>query len=453
MEKYQFDKNLMGEGWSKMNVILDKEMPVEKKKRRAFIFWFSAVSGIAATIFLSWLALSYLSVFNKNESKNTLATTQNVEAATKANTIPNITKSTTKNNNIQSKKVTKQQDLSYPKNISKFIKIQNKNIQNTDLQYLINSNNNNVIVSDEINPLNAGKVQNTTSVENTRQNIDLFLIENPKKLTEISHENQEKTLDLTHLKTNVKSKRSYQIGVFIGANKNHTSLGVSANFGGEMVGLKYAKRVKKHLFEASLSYENVRRFTPIYYQEKLIPIQKISTAIPEFVKVDDVVYPWNCNCYGDYPAISDEYKTYPSFVFTELTHQIGIGVAYSYRLSKRWELNSGLNVTKNIGNVSYSVVSTDNSVEIPIVINTTYVSTDTSLFDNLNKKASSYQINSLNVFKKYDVFASLGASFYMYKNLKISILRRQGFIDLTPNDIFNRRETSKYWQVQLTKYF
>ena len=100
MEKYQFDENLIGEGWSKMNVILDKEMPVEKKKRRAFIFWFSTVSGIAATIFLSWLALSYLSVSNKNESKNTLATTQNVEVITEVNTTPNITKSTVENNNI-----------------------------------------------------------------------------------------------------------------------------------------------------------------------------------------------------------------------------------------------------------------------------------------------------------------------------------------------------------------
>ena len=128
-------------------------------------------------------------------------------------------------------------------------------------------------------------------------------------------------------------------------------------------------------------------FRSIYYQEKLIPIQKTANAIPEFVKVDNVVYPWNCNCYDDYPTISNGYKSYPSFIFTELTHQIGVGVAYSYRLNKRWELNSGLNITKNIGNVSYKIVSKDDSEKGLFTINTAFANTDTMLFDNLKQKA------------------------------------------------------------------
>ena len=454
MENYQFDENFVNQGWSAMKPILDKEMPEKKKKRFGF-FWISAVSGIAATVLVSWFALSYNSFFVKNDYKNNSITSENKENKMEENTSKEVLPlSKNSFNNIAKEVYSQQKNKGITNNFS-----QEKYIQNTDYQNsTILKNENTVIINEKINSTDIQKSNTIGAVK--REDITVALIENNKKFGAVNSQKNEKQLDLAYLKTAVKAKRNYQIGIFAGMDRAFTNV----NAGSEFLGLKYAKRSKKNLFELSFFYQNTQRFSPIYYQERLFSDPN-PTGIASSTIIREVVYPWNCNCNGEYPLVSDEIKTYPSVFLAETTRQIGLGLGYGYRLNKRWELNGNLNATVNIGSPIYSVIPSEQSLgksysaaaeikNMPgFATNDVYFSSYAELNKNLNAFQSKNGNKDLNTFKKYDIFGSFGASYYLYKNLKISLLRKQGFINLTPNDILNRKATSNGWQMQVTKYF
>jgi hypothetical protein len=465
MEKYQFDENFINQGWSEMRTTLDKEMPEKKKKRFGF-FWISAASGIAATVLLSALALSYGSFFEKKEQKNTTPMSENktlkiekdaVKTTSQNDKTLNPTTNYTPKNTIShtAKRFEKEKSISGFSSTNSFLK-QNKNTQNTDLQNITNLNiDNSSVLNKEINRIDDESNKNTIIPK--RGNINIDLIENYKKLGAVKSQENEKQSDLEFLKTSVKRKRDYQIGIFAGMDKNVTKL----DFGRGFLGLKYAKRVQKNLFEVSLFYQKTKRVSPIYYQERVIT-EPSQTGIATSTIVQDIVFPWHCDCNGDAPLLSNETKTYPSFLFLETTRQIGIGLGYGYRLNKRWELNGNLNLAVNIGSPSYSIVSSEQSLE-KVYGNSSEIKNFAADVNNafatdkfnkdINETKAKSGSNDLNVFKRYDVYGSFGASYYLYKNLKISVLRQQGFINLIPSNVLNRKETSKYWQVQMTKYF
>lgn len=460
MENYQFDENFINQGWSEMKPILDKEMP-EKKKTRFGFFWISAVSGIAATVLVSWFALSDSSFWLKNDHKKNSIVSENKEnkiekdiAKVASNNDAFLNKNTTNlDQNTKSKIYTKAKN----KEISNIF-LQEKNTQNRDYQNItLSKNENTIILNEKTNSIATQNNSNTIIAK--RENIAIALIENDKKFGAVNSQKNDKQLDLAYLKTTVKTKRNYQIGIFAGVDRTFTNI----NVGNEFLGLKYAKRSKKNLFELSLFYQNTKKFSPIYYQERLF-IDPKQTGLATGTVVQDVIYPWNCNCNGNYPLVSDEIKTYSSVLLAETTRQIGIGIGYGYRLNKRWELNGNLGMTINISAPSYqiedwSASSGKNYSNLTSEINTLNFpnSKNAVLYDALINNLYNIQIKNgntdLSIFKKYDISGSIGASYYLYKNFKISLLRKQGFINLTPNNILNRTQTSNGWQMQMTKYF
>ncbi len=460
MENYQFDENFINQGWSEMKPILDKEMPEKKKKRFGF-FWISAVSGIAATVLVSWFALSHSSFWVKNDYNKS-----NITSESKANKIEKEITNVTSNNDAFLNKNTTNLDQNTKSNIYTKVKnkaisnivLQEKNAQNRDYQNSTFSKNENTVISNE--KINSTAIQNNSNtIVAKRENIAIALIENDTKFGAVNSQENEKQLDLAYLKTAVKAKRNYQIGIFAGVDRTFANVNTASEF----LGLKYAKRSKKNLFELSLFYQNTKRFSPIYFQERLF-FDPNQIGLAAITTVQDVVYPWSCNCNGSYPLVSDKIKTYSNLFLAETTRQIGVGIGYGYRLNKRWELNGNLAMTVNIGSPTYtietpSIASSKDYVNLSAEINTLNFpnSKNAVLYDALSNNLYNIQIKNgttdLSIFKKYDISGSLGASYYLYKNLKISILRQQGFINLTPNNILNSKATSNAWQMQMTKYF
>ena len=451
MEKYQFDENLINEGWSQMNVVLDQEMPVEKKKRRAFIFWFSAVSGIAATVFLSWLALSYLSVSSENENKivqNTVTEPVNSPRVLNPWRVGE-TEIADKTTSTNAPKVSNPWRVSETKT----------NIQDLDLQHLAPFYDDNVVFSSEIksdnntdvpNEINAVRVQNPDSVQEIkRKNTAISLIENRKKLTEIPHQNEEKTLDLERLKTDNKSKKNYQIGVFVGANVSLSTLGAIPN-NGVILGLKYAKKVKKHLFEAGLFWENTSKKSAIYY---------VQTNGKNTSKLD-IVYPFAGNMEidsllkssGNIPTgklnTNDLIKG-NRFLTTLKMNQIGVSVAYAYRFTKRWEVTIGLAATRSFGQTRYATLLNSWPLQKNYNDANPFVPQDfsTNVLTNFD------ETNAQDSFINYDVYYNFGISYYFTKSLKTSVLYRSGLVDLTKSNVITKKEINDFYGLQLTKYF
>ena len=457
MEKYQFDENLINEGWSQMNAVLEQEMPLEKKKRRAFIFWFSAVSGIAATVFLSWLTLSYLSVSGGNENKIVQESTNApriLRPWSVVETDANVQKedktiSITETQNYKTLEKSLQNSNSLYKKV--FLK-QNKNIQDLDLQHLALFYNDNIVFLNK-NTVNADKVLNLASVEKNeeakRENTAIPPIENRKKLSEIPHQNEEKTPNLEYLKTKNKGKENYQIGVFVGANTSLSTLGAIPN-NSIILGIKYAKKVKKNLFEVSLFWENTSKKSAIYYaQTHSQNTSKLSIIYPF---LGDIGADSLAKSNGLVPAsqgnTSDLIKD-THFLSTVKKSQIGVSIAYAYRFTKRIEVNIGLAATKSFGRESYATLLNSKPNQKSYGSTTSFASSDvlpTLLADYNESKAQNYFIN-------YDIYYNFGVSYYFTKNLKTSVLYRSGLIDLTKSNVITKKEINDFFSLQLTKYF
>ena len=447
MEKYQFDENLINEGWSQMNVVLDQEMPVEKKKRRAFIFWFSAVSGIAATVFLSWVALSYLSVSNGNESE---IETINTNAGRVQNpaSVEIENQNIVKNQNYKTLEKPLQNSNSLYKKA--FFK-QNKNIQDPGLQHLAPFYGDNVIFSNE-SPINTGKVLNLANVEKNeetkRENTAISPIENRKKPNQIEHQNEEKILNFEHLKTNTKGKKNYQIGVFAGANISLSSIGIIPN-NGVTLGFKYAKRVKKHLFEVGLFWENTRKTSAIYYAQNNSQNTSTLSIVYPFLdtKADSLLKSTGLTPINQ--GNTDELIKETHYLTSVKMNQIGVSVAYAYRFSKRWEANIGLAATKSFGQARYAALLNSKATQKSNVGVTSFAIWDVSTneLDNFNNA------NTQNYFTNYDIYYNFGISYYFTKSLKTSVLYRGGLIDLTKSNVVSKKEINDFFSLQLTKYF
>jgi hypothetical protein len=76
MKNNNIQENLKHQGWQQLGVILDKEMPVKKNKKRLIIFWgaFLLISTIAIIGFIkvnkNEVALKVSSTINQNDDKN-----------------------------------------------------------------------------------------------------------------------------------------------------------------------------------------------------------------------------------------------------------------------------------------------------------------------------------------------------------------------------------------------
>ena len=256
-------------------------------------------------------------------------------------------------------------------------------------------------------------------------------------------------LNFERLKTKSKGKKDCQIGVFVGANVSLSTLGAIPN-NGVILGLKYAKRVKKHLFEASLFWENTSKKSAIYY------VQTNSQNISKL----DIVYPFAGNMEidsllkssGNIPTgklnTNDLIKG-NRFLTTLKMNQIGVSVAYAYRLTKRWEATIGLAATRSFGQTRYATLLNSWPLQKSYNDANSLVPQDFST----NVLTNYDETNAQDSFINYDVYYNFGVSYYFTKSLKTSVLYRSGLVDLTKSNVITKKEINDFYGLQLTKYF
>ncbi len=179
MENYQFDEKIMNQGWSQMNDLLDKEMPVQKKRRIPFLWWWSAASlSMAAMLLLFFKTPNFSNKNNNNIIANHIETKKGEEISSQ---ILDSEKQPLSDNSLFFNK----KDIDFSK--IKLSKQSSKNIyskQNIENQFVIKKineiNENNVAINEEQN------INSTGSVSQEKQNVETKRLTKQREKTNIA---------------------------------------------------------------------------------------------------------------------------------------------------------------------------------------------------------------------------------------------------------------------------
>lgn len=489
IDKYVVDNELIDKGWEQMQAILDKEMPINQKKRRILpIWWWS--SGIAASLLLASLFLfkenktnlvnqnmqNQISQSGVNQSSNhsLLSEDKATSTQTKRNSLPidkNITfipKSITsmEANAVKMKNTERTPDNTVTATASNHIQgvgNQNINKENAVLTNVTESSttlgNNATILSQTKTEAQDNAVRKTNS-ESLRSTLAFV----PTLATPFANENTVTTaFDFGIKKASVAAKlpRKFRHGIFgrinyMGFIDNGFSFGY----------LNQYRINKRHHLQTRLFAERNSRFvhviTETYTLPKVLFDSKMTSNLPNVsgdTMITQVVYPFyeNCACaaiarQNNISSTLSENKDV--YVLANSWH-LGIGVNYAYRLSPRWEASGGFGLSYAAKALEYTfAISNNNSL---LESSTLDGSSNTGSFSpNTSGVTNAAYVNfakEQEIFNRLDGYWEIGMNFYINKRLSLGGGYRRGLIDITKNDALNIKDFNRAITMQSVFFF
>lgn len=487
IDKYVIDNELIDKGWEQMQAILEREMPVEKKKPRILPIWFWS-SGIAAS-----LLLASLLVFKEDKSKveNQFVQNQTIqstnEVAKDKVLMSEIATSTIQSHNkslpiekINTPIITKNKaskntsaDAQIEKEISDDI-VKNNNLQNienqnidkeiltkvtTDKLFEVGANNS--ILSQTKTEAQDNAVRKTNS-ESLRSTLAFM----PTLATPLANVNTVTTaFDFGIKKASVAAKlpRNFRHGIFgrinyMGFIDNSFSFGY----------LNQYRINNRHHLQTKLFVERNSRFvhtiTESYTLSKALLDTKAAQNIPNLqgdTTITQVVYPFyeNCACaaiarLNNVPSVLS--KNDDVYILAN-SWQLGLSANYAYRFAPRWEVSSGFGISYAVKALEYSFAVNYNNSNFKELENhtTNLPSLDNSNVATLNSADNTYINFAKNqeVFNRLDGYWEIGMNFYVNKRLSLGGGYRRGLIDITKNDALNIKDFNRAITMQSIFFF
>jgi hypothetical protein len=449
MENYQFDNDLMQQGWEKMNVILDQEMPVRKKRRWALVWW--QTSAIAAS-----LLLGFAFIFYKNQTTKSLASNQELSSATIAST---STETKTKNEDNHATKVTlnPKNEVS---NQNSATTIYDKKIKNINVPIVFKTLDNHVKVENlDLNKTislekntNAQSSDNRVSYEKLATEVQSISLQKQREATFIPSIQRLKstTLDVSLAekkpdyvaikKPNLLKTNQLHIGIFASLlqSKYHFASGYQ-------VGLTLQKTWKKHSISLNGFLEKSNRYVKIFTNSN-----QVSSSYPPNNCLCDLVYPYYSNSIlgtSTTPNSTTGSSFLSNYHFAVKDNKIGISLEYAYRFRPHWEMMGGLEYLSSLSSFSYTYEENNYSVflkDADLNMGSKNVS-GTNKYSEIFSKESWIAKNTLNL--------NVGFSYFFKKNIKTTLLYRVGLQDITPSDQLNYFERNNYVSLRGMYYF
>lgn len=494
IDKYVIDNELIDKGWEQMQVILERELPVEKEKRRIFpIWWWS--SGIAASVLLAGLF-----IFDKNEAmivenKAQLQVTQPTikmadNEAVLSESPSNIIQSQNKNLLIDNKNTTITTHISKDNALIKMDKTKLASVGKEKLskgveipkgavsQGVINDN---VIAGTVVEPLSVkantsisshikteaqdnaiGKTQS----ESLRSTLALVPYLSTPAFTELNAKAVEKDFGIKKASVATKLPKKFRHGIF--GRINYMGFIDNSFAFGYMNQYKIGKR---HHLQTRLYAERnsrfVRTITETYKLPKALFDNKSTSSFPSALgdtTVSQVVYPFyeNCACaaIARQNNISSVLEKNDRLYVLANSWHIGLGANYAYRLSPRWELASGFGLSYAMKSLEYNFAiyekntllenqgSSDSNTPVINNIgagNSGFVSQQNSAYANFAKEQE--------VFNRLDGYWELGMNFYVNKRFSLGGSYRRGVIDITKNDALGIKDYNRTLTMQSVFFF
>ncbi len=428
MENYQFDEKIMNQGWSQMNDLLDKEMPVQKKRRIPFFWWWSAASlSVAAILLLFFNTPNFNNTNNKNNNNSTAKNAEKEKNEAIDKEINTSLKQIKSNENIFSE----EKNVSNQTFLEKKPSLSNKKINNFENSSLplINS------------PLQTEKevFNSMGSVSQEKQKVETKrLSEHQEKISIASLSLLEKKLnpiDIVRGEKNIFVEKNIKKINYLQANNLKIGIFASAT-NGFNIGATLKKTWKRHSLSANLFWEYSSKNLGIYRSAVPVIIDSMLTY--------PVVFP-----YGDINLAKDNDGTYKTnlasdYYFSLKTRNLGIGIEHNYRFRSRWESILGFEYLREMGNRSYSFAQVKNSTAffkskeyaLDEVTTNTFSSSGSTKSQVYEADAiqSQDELQNINVNKSV-FYLTTGFSYYFGKNLKFSAIYKQGLnstIVITP---------------------
>ena len=216
----------------------------------------------------------------------------------------------------------------------------------------------------------------------------------------------------------------------------------------------------KHSLQARVFAERNTRFVHLISETFTVPksiLGKGSMSSVPNVNSDttfsQIIYPFNENCTCALIAQANNFNgTYVedknAYVLLNSTH-IGLGINYNYRITPRWDLNTGFGFSYAVKELQYKLQVFDSLV-------------NSSQFDpvsgsNINNKdvqnLYSQQLAQQRIFSRWDGYFELGANFHVTNRFALGAAYRYGIIDITKNDSFGKKDYNTFGVMQGIFYF
>jgi hypothetical protein len=506
IDKYVIDSELVDKGWKQMQQMLDKEMPERKKviaMPRKFFWTFSIAASVLLAGFFVFkeqkadVSVATESVKTTNTSnietveksaqisseklKNSNIRTSNNANASNLIGIPNhnlpiedkntLTKGITPSPKTNSYKSQNRQFDAVSSSIlndnAAQIVASERNVEATtdamhSIENIENSNESNSNVNDKTTTTNPNdkqtEAQDAAVAKTNSIPLRSTLALTPQlasPLVKIKTKDNAPEVELTKASVATKLHQKIRHGVF--GRINYT--GIIDN--GYTFGYINQYNIqKRHHLQTRLYAERNSRVAHVITETFIMPkalIEKSSTSSANVIGdtvISQIVYPFyiQCGCstiarQNNIPSSYTEFKN--EYVIANSWH-LGIAANYSYRLSPRWELSSGVGLSYAIKSLEYAFIIKESGFSKSYNIfndPSTPVGTVTTneAFSNLGVQQ--------NIFSRWDGFWEFGANFYVNKRFSLGASYRKGFIDITKNDALNIKEYNNALTMQSIFFF
>ncbi len=371
----KFDKNLEDLGWSEMQKILDRELPLEsKKKRRALLFWLF-FAGVLTTFGIAFLFFN-----SKNKNQELIVENNKKESNFKSNYDDNSI------NLIQEKKLIKTNKKELILNNNSPQLMAKKELNNANKNELIKENNR-LILNENTSQLMAknDSIQTNKLVDNT-------VVLNTHLNTEINKEFLNITAQTTE---NATAKLNEAPPQYFGENSDFLKSENRQNI----------EAIPSH----TVDYQLVNTYDSAYLSKAIQSLFWVSCPIRS--------------------SVSNPKRTH--FGITTGAHTEGvqkidggqIGLVLNRELNRKWAISIGLNYRKT--NVNVDSLLGNNSglsyVTFPTSTNPKYSSNSTKkiLLNNLNYAELPINL-TYNFNKKISFSAGIKAAYLLSSNIGVS---------------------------------